>query len=158
MKNNPTPQRPFLLVDFGLLLARLIVGGVLVYAGFSKALAPTAEFAAALSNYQIFPTAWLTPMAFAIPWVEIWTGLFLIAGLYTFWAALVASLLFASFLTVLNVAKMHHIDLASCGCFGAETFSPAVTLKMDSGLFVLALVLLALNRKKRAFTADHRLD
>jgi uncharacterized membrane protein YphA (DoxX/SURF4 family) len=140
------------------LVGRLLVGGVLIYAGFSKALAPAAEFAAALANYHLFPSAWLTPMAWAVPWLEIWAGLFLVAGLYTRWAAGCSAALFAVFLTVLTLAKLRHIDLTSCGCFGAETLSPAITFKMDATLLVIALLVLFSNPQSRAFTLDSKTD
>jgi len=144
--------------DIVSLLGRLAVGGVLLYAGFSKALAPAAEFAAALDTYHLFPAAALTPIALVVPWFEIWTGLFLIAGLYTCWAAGCAAGLFTTFLAVLASAKMRHIDLASCGCFGAETLSPAVTVKLDAGLWVIALLLLFFHRRTRSLTLDSKCD
>ena len=145
-------------LDLLLLAGRLIVGGVLVYAGFSKALTPAAEFAAALANYKLFPASALLPLAYAIPWVEIWTGLFLIAGLYTDAAAGLAAGLFLAFLGALGTAKLRHIDLASCGCFGAETFSPQTVIKMDAALFVVAALLVYFNRQPRGLTLDAKLN
>jgi putative oxidoreductase len=145
------------LTDLLSLLGRLLVGGVLVYAGFSKALAPSAEFAGALAAYHLFPTALLTPLSIAMPWIEIWTGLFLIAGLYTTIAAGCATALFAGFLTVLTTARLRHIDLTSCGCFGAETFSPQTTLKLDIALLVVSVLLLTASRSLRRWTLDSSL-
>jgi|GEM_PF-430740 len=143
---------------YALLLVRLLIGGVLLYAGFAKALAPAAEFAAAMANYHLFPSSGLLPMAWIIPWIEIWTGLFLIAGLYTQAAAAVASGLFVSFLAVMASALWRHIDLASCGCFGAETFSPHTTFKIDIGLLLLSLLLTYCYRRTWPFTVDHKVD
>jgi uncharacterized membrane protein YphA (DoxX/SURF4 family) len=85
--------------DIVILFARLAIGGVLLYAGFMKAVTPSAEFAAILETYKLFPPSLLTPLSIGLPYVEMWTGLFLLAGLYTRQAALIAALLFISFLT-----------------------------------------------------------
>src|SRR5262245_20810692 len=79
-------------------VARLAVGGVLIYAGFVKAAGPTAEFAAAIAGYKLLPAAWLTPLALALPYIEMWVGLFVLCGLYTPRASLAAALLLAVFL------------------------------------------------------------
>jgi len=138
-------------------LGRLLVGGVLVYAGFSKALAPAAEFAAALTNYQLFPAAVVMPLAIALPWLEIWTGLFLIAGLYMPLASTLSTLLFAGFLSTMGLAKLHHVDLTNCGCFGGETMSPQTTFKMDVVLLAIALAVWFANRQPRELTLDRHL-
>ena len=41
--------------DIIILFARLAIGGVLLFAGFMKAVGPSAEFAAILSTYKLFP-------------------------------------------------------------------------------------------------------
>jgi putative oxidoreductase len=128
------------LREWGVLLARLIVGGILLYAGFLKAIGPTAEFAAAIEAYRLVPSAWLNPLSMGLPYLEIWTGLFLILGFYTRWGAWAASLLFVSFIGALGSALLRGIDLASCGCFGPEVFPPKITLVMDVALLGLSVL------------------
>ena len=107
------------LNDLVVLLSRLAIGGVLLYAGFMKAVGPSAEFAAALETYKLFPSSFLSPLAIGVPYVEMWAGLFLLTGLYTRQAALIAAILFISFLTFISSTFLRGIDLASCGCFGS---------------------------------------
>src|SRR4051812_22819883 len=76
------------------LLLRVIVGSILVYAGFMKAAPPPADFAAAIEPYLLFPASLITPIAFALPWIEMWVGTFLIAGFMTHESAILSSILF----------------------------------------------------------------
>src|SRR5450755_4331896 len=102
-----------------LCVARALVGGILIYAGFMKAAGPAAEFAAAIAAYKIVPATLNAPMSMALPYIEMWVGLFVLFGLYTQEAALAASFLFSLFFVALAAALLRGIDLASCGCFGA---------------------------------------
>ena len=44
------------------LLSRIVVGAVLLYSGFMKAVGPSAEFSAAISAYKILPPAFVGPL------------------------------------------------------------------------------------------------
>lgn len=154
----PTPvpiwRNPLQLV---LLLGRVAVAGVLLYAGFQKAVAPAAEFAAAMANYHLFPTAILKPLSIAVPYVEMWIGLFLLTGLHTRWAALAAASLFAGFIAVIGITALRGIDLASCGCFGSDLFSPKITLVMDAVLLVLSVLIWKRAGSRPPYSLDHAL-
>ena len=128
MKNNP-------------LIARLIVGGVLIYAGFMKAIGPSAEFAGLVAAYKVLPAALVGPFAVGLPYVEMWVGLFVLTGFYTRQAAVAAVALFSAFFLALVSTMARGIDLASCGCFGAETMSPRVTVLLDIVLFGLSVLI-----------------
>jgi putative oxidoreductase len=122
-----------------LFIARALVGGILIYAGFMKAAGPSAEFAAAIAAYKILPAALITPASVALPYIEMWVGLFVLFGLYMRAAALAATFLFSLFLITLSSALLRGIDLASCGCFGADTLSPRYTIVMDAVLLALSV-------------------
>ncbi len=139
------------------LFARVLVGGVLVYAGFLKAAGPSAEFAAALAAYKLFPPFLITPLSTLVPYVEMWVGLFVFTGFYTRYSSLAAAVLFTIFLSVLGSALLRGIDLASCGCFGADMLSPHRTLAMDTVLFVLSLTTHKLNRYPTRWSLDQAL-
>jgi uncharacterized membrane protein YphA (DoxX/SURF4 family) len=128
MKNNP-------------LLWRLMVGGILIYAGFMKAIGPTAEFAAIIAAYKILPAALVTPLSIALPYIEMWVGLFVLAGFCTRQAAIAAVVLFSVFFLALASALVRGIDLASCGCFGPDALSPRYTIIMDVVLLALSVVI-----------------
>src|SRR5690242_9347827 len=116
------------------LLARIVVGGVLVYAGFMKASGPSAEFAGIIAAYKILPPPMVTPVSIGLPYIEMWIGLFLLTGLYTRQAAVAAMALSSIFLLALASTLARGIDLASCGCFGADALSPRHTMFLDAGL------------------------
>jgi uncharacterized membrane protein YphA (DoxX/SURF4 family) len=120
------------------LCVRLLIGGVLLYAGFLKAMAPSAEFAAVIATYKLLPSSLVTPLSLILPYVEMWVGIFFVAGLYTRQAALAAMLMFCVFLIALGTALARGIDLSSCGCFGPHNSSPKITVAMDACLMILA--------------------
>ena len=123
------------------LIARALIGGLLIYAGFMKAVGPSAEFAAVISTYKILPADLITPISIAIPYLEMWIGLFLFFGLYTRHASLAATFLFSLFLIALSSVLLRGIDLVSCGCFGPEAISPRYTILLDAVLLVLSVTL-----------------
>jgi len=144
--------------DFSGLFGRLVVGGVLLYAGFMKAVGPSAEFAAAIAAYKILPSAWVTPLALGLPYVEMWVGLFVLTGFYTRRAALAAAALFILFVLTLASARVRGIDLASCGCFGSDTLSPRYTLILDTALLALSVMVYRLSKYVRPWSLDQALQ
>jgi uncharacterized membrane protein YphA (DoxX/SURF4 family) len=138
-----------------LLMARLIVGGILLYAGFMKAMAPLAEFVAAIDAYHLLPYKVITPLAFGLPWIEMWVGIFLIAGYAMRLSASLATMLFTMFFGVLGSAIARGIDLSSCGCFGSETMSPRQTIGMDAILLAFSIGLIRLSAQPRPYSLDN---
>ena len=128
-------------IPFFSFLFRAIVGGVLVYAGFMKAIGPSAEFAAILSAYKLLPAALVTPVSIALPFIEMWIGLFVLAGFWTRQAAVAAAVLFGVFFIALASTLIRGIDLASCGCFGPDAMSPRSTIMMDAALLGLSILI-----------------
>ena len=101
-----------------LLISRLILGGVFVYASFDKILHPH-EFAEVVYNYQILPDALVNLTAILLPWLELCAGVFLILGLFVRGAIFTCNVLLAVFLVALafNLARGLDID---CGCFSSS--------------------------------------
>ena len=86
--------------------ARFIVGGVFIYAGWLKAVAPAASL-------TIF-------IALVVPWLEIYLGLFLITGVFTAYSALCLGATLLGFEGLLLQAIIRKLPVTSCGCFGAS--------------------------------------
>ena len=63
------------------LIARLILGVIFIYASIDKILHPAA-FAKAVYNYQILPGALINLTSLILPWLELVLGLFLMIGLF----------------------------------------------------------------------------
>jgi uncharacterized membrane protein YphA (DoxX/SURF4 family) len=105
-------------ITIPLLMSRLLLGGVFVYASFDKVLHPSA-FAEAVYNYQILPDALLNLTAILLPWLELCVGLFLILGLCIRGAAFTCSALLTLFFTALSFDFARGLDI-DCGCFAAS--------------------------------------
>ncbi len=140
------------------LIGRLLVGGVLLYAGFIKALGPSAEFAAAIEAYKILPAgvAWL--LAQGLPYLEMGLGLYLICGFQTRRSALTAAALFGVFILALSSSFLRGIDIGSCGCFGVGSTSPKTTLVLDTVLFITSLLTFRLSKTPGAYSLDRTLQ
>ena len=98
------------------LIFRLVLAGILGYAGFVKLIEPGGARFAILA-YRVFPVEWASFLGWALPGLEVLLALLLIVGLFTRWAALVTGLLMAAFIAgIASVwARGYSID---CGCFG----------------------------------------
>ena len=62
------------------ILCRLVLGGVFIYASLDK-IANPAEFAKAIGNYHVLPFGLENLLALFLPWLELLTGILLIAGI-----------------------------------------------------------------------------
>ena len=100
-----------------LIIFRIILGGLFVYAGVTKALAPL-DFAQNIRNYQIVGQSLSLIAAIILPWLEILAGAFLVAGIWKRGAALVISGLLVFFIVLTIVTMIRGLDV-DCGCFGA---------------------------------------
>ena len=61
------------------LISRLILGAVFIYASLDKIMNPD-DFAKAIGNYHVLPFGLENLLALVLPWVELLTGLCLIIG------------------------------------------------------------------------------
>lgn len=95
-------------------LLRFILGGLFVYAGILKLMDPDG-FAMTINLYGLVTWQMSTILAYAIPTVEIITGLALALDVRGALAVLVAQLL--GFMCILLYALYIGLD-ADCGCFG----------------------------------------
>ena len=103
--------------------ARLILGGVFVYSGWVKAVAPAEEFAYAIETYKVVPAALTMFIAVTVPWLEIYLGVFLVTGVFTGYSAFCLGALLLGFEGLLLQAIIRKLPVTSCGCFGASKSS-----------------------------------
>lgn len=134
------------------LLARLAVGLVMAYAGLIKALAPAEEFAFAIEGYKVLGPKLSLAAAYIMPWVELWAGLLLAAGVYTRALALFCGGMLLFFEALLAQAMLRGLPVTSCGCFGSAG-SNSIGYEFTQNLVFLALAWLAY-RYGRAWSAD----
>ena len=103
--------------------ARIILGGIFVYASVDKILHP-AVFAEAVYNYQILPDSLVNLTAIFLPWLELILGACLIAGIWMPGAALIANMLLLAFTGALLFNLARGLDI-HCGCFTADAGAEA---------------------------------
>ena len=111
MKNAHLKYQPIIT-----LLARLILGAVLLAAGGLKAFKPS-ESAGAVAAYKILPNNIAHIIGYALPWLEIAVGILLIIGLSVRFAAVVSALVMLVFVAAIISVWARGI-LIDCGCFG----------------------------------------
>lgn len=130
---------------FGL-LARLILGGVLLVAGYLKAFTPDKSMMA-VRAYEILPIWLANAMGVILPWLEIGAGLLLIIGVGIRYASIFGSALMALFIIAIAQAWARGLSI-DCGCFGGGgSIDPSQTkyleeILRDTGLALLGLYLL----------------
>src|ERR1700692_3224385 len=116
------------------LLLRIALGGIFVYAAWSKLKDPWALFAMAINSYQVLPLWAVEWLARTLPWIELLIGallivgrtvrlstagqsLLLIVGRWMPLATAATSLLLLVFFTLIVRARLLGIEI-NCGCFG----------------------------------------
>jgi len=102
------------------LLSRLALGGVFIYSGGIKALSPAEEFAYAIESYKVVNAQLSLYAAYAVPWIELWAGLLLAAGVFTRLNALFIGGMLVFFELLLGQAWLRKLPITSCGCFGSS--------------------------------------
>ena len=134
------------------LVARLIVGVVLIYASLSK-IPNSFYFSIQIENYRIVGRGIARMVAVTLPWIELVTGLCLIAGWWLRPASFIANGLFLLFIVGIISALVRGLDI-ECGCFGSgihETVSFSLLLR-DIVLFgfCMFIFLSTVNNKSKS--------
>jgi uncharacterized membrane protein YphA (DoxX/SURF4 family) len=128
------------------LLARLILGGVLLVAGYLKAFSPDKSMMA-VRAYELLPIWLANVLGIILPWLEIGAGFLLIIGVAIRYAAIFGSALMVLFIIAIAQAWARGLSI-DCGCFGGGgTIDPSKTkyleeILRDTGLGLLGLYLL----------------
>ncbi|WP_409483138.1 MauE/DoxX family redox-associated membrane protein [Arsenicicoccus dermatophilus] len=111
---DPAPRRSW--QPWTSLVARLLLGGVLVWSGLSKitALETSAE---AVRAYRILPYDVANVVGYVLPVLELALGLLLLLGLFTRLSGLAGALLMLVFVGGIASVWARGISI-DCGCFG----------------------------------------
>jgi uncharacterized membrane protein YphA (DoxX/SURF4 family) len=104
------------------LVARLVTGGVWIYAGALK-LPDPAQSVQAVRAYQLLPSSTASAVGQLLPILEIVVGSMLVLGLLTRGAAVVSALLFVAFIIGIASVWARGIEI-DCGCFGGGGYDP----------------------------------
>jgi len=131
-------------------LARLVLGGIFIYASLDKIVHPL-EFAKIIRNYQILPVFLITLPALILPWLELFAGICLVSGICERSAAMLLTFLLFLFIIALGVNAFRGIDV-SCGCFStsaSDTENPLVLILRDLLILLPGLLIIFFNREKK---------
>jgi uncharacterized membrane protein YphA (DoxX/SURF4 family) len=160
MSTEPGLVRQFSRSDAMIVLFRLVIGGLFIYMGIVKAMAPV-TFLKLIRQYEMFPDSvwWLLNFTVAtLPWIEILCGLLLILGVNLRGTALLIMVMLAVFtpMIFLRGQAIHAKDHLSfckiyfdCGC-GAGVVNFCWKMAENIALFLAALCIL-LSRSRRFY-------
>lgn len=128
----------------GIVVLRLLLGGIFLMAGWSK-LGMTMQTLAAIYSYQIvLPDGLAQAVAVALPWVEILLGALIVIGLWPRVTPIAAALVLGAF-TVLTAQAWWRGLAMDCGCLDWEAIHPTLAVLSTAGGATLRnLVLLGL--------------
>ena len=120
-----------------LLVLRIALGAVMLYAAYTKLSQPWLVFALSIDSYQLLPEWAVLFVARTLPWFELVLGVLLIAGIGLRYAAAASSALLLVFFGIMvrSYAKGLGID---CGCFGVGEALTPKTLVRDGILLAMS--------------------
>jgi uncharacterized membrane protein YphA (DoxX/SURF4 family) len=148
---------PFTIRRLIIWLGRLVLGGIFIYAGYSKIFLPNefywplpmlkfsisanlSNFGFQVESYKMLPAAGVAFVSHVLPFAEIMLGLLLLIGWrLRIWASLV-TLLMLLFLTVVTRAYILHMDI-NCGCFATPEPVSLKKIAEDSFMVLLAVLM-----------------
>jgi uncharacterized membrane protein YphA (DoxX/SURF4 family) len=139
------------------LLGRVLLGAIFIYAGYSKAFLPNSTFwplfflkfsiSTNLSNFalqveafKLLPAWEVQFVAHVLPFTEIALGLLVLSGWkLRIWGLLLSAIMVGFFVVVLR-AYLLHMDI-NCGCFATPEPINLKKVLEDAGLSALALLM-----------------
>ncbi len=138
-------------------VGRLVLGGIFIYAGYSKAFLPNtnfwpffilrfsinmniSNFAAQVEAFKLLPPWGVQFVAHTLPFTEIILGLLVLIGWrLRIWATLLTLIMLGFFSVVLR-AYLVHMDI-NCGCFATPEIIGLKKVLEDAALSGLALLM-----------------
>jgi uncharacterized membrane protein YphA (DoxX/SURF4 family) len=135
---------------------RLGIGILLLVAGALKAHDGPAATAVTIAGYRILPTPLVAPLGVALPYFEMFLGLYLAAGLFTRISAWVATVQFGIFSIAVASLVIRQIP-ADCGCFGSALPVPPTWGHVAVDVLLALLTAAIALRGPGAFALDRML-
>ena len=133
------------------IILHLLFGGVFVYAGALKAADP-GIFVMDVRSFDLLPDPYAAWLAMFLPWLEIFSGLAVISGLFRKGGLLVLNASLVAFLIAIGLSWYRGIDI-QCGCFGSSDASGNHLELIVRDVLLLALGLYLQGRGSRRLTA-----
>ena len=114
------------------------------------------DLAAAIAGFRLLPAGAVGPLALALPFFELLLGGYLVAGLFTRTAAIVAAVKIVIYAGAIASAVIRHIP-ANCGCFGPHDTAVADWPHVAFDLALAFLSALVAYRAPGILAVDRRL-
>jgi uncharacterized membrane protein YphA (DoxX/SURF4 family) len=149
MADTTAPRRRWLSRAL-LVILRLGVGGLFIYASIEKLIYPD-QFADIVHEYQFLPMGWVNLAAVTLPWIELAMGACLIAGIWVPGAALISVGLTLMFIGGIAWALGKGVEDFHCGCFTTlqeETDDPVRVLWRDGWLLAATVALFVMSYRR----------
>lgn len=127
--------RPYVTI-----LLRLLLGGVFLYAAYTKLREPWEVFAMSIAAYGLLPEWGVWAAARMLPWLELVLAVVIISGYGLRYSSLATTGLLGIFFAVMlySFAKGMGID---CGCFGPGDALGPRSLLRDGALLAASILL-----------------
>jgi uncharacterized membrane protein YphA (DoxX/SURF4 family) len=126
-----------------LIVLRVLMGVMFIYAAWTKLREPWAVFALAVDAYGMLPQWGVVAVARVLPWAELALGVVLLAGIFSRLSTLASSGILLFFFVLLTYSYVKGLKV-DCGCFGfGEAISPR-TLLRDGALLTASLAMTVL--------------
>lgn len=135
-----------------IILLRLILGGLFIYASWGKLLNPE-DFGRAIRGYDMLPLGSISILSVLLPYLEFFSGLFLIFGIFKRGSALIIITLLVVFLVGLTQAYARGLSI-DCGCFSVTSKAENqggsyLLIRIIEDIFMLLAAFLIYNFERR---------
>ena len=144
-------MKDFLSNRFLQLILRFIIGAIFIYASVNK-LFHAEEFAKAIKNYELLPFTTINFLAIVMPYIEFFTGLLLIIGIFKKGSSGIVVISLTVFLFALISAYARGLDI-NCGCFSLDSTGSKseilVRIFQDLILLVMSVIVYVFCEKKK---------
>jgi putative oxidoreductase len=123
-----------------LLVLRLILAFVFIYAGAEKISSPV-TFAESVSNYQLLNAFFIVLVSVLLPWLEVFCGVLLLSGVAVRENAFLINVMLSVFILAGIISLMRGLDI-DCGCFGDASVKLGFMKIFENVLLLIAGILL----------------
>jgi len=134
------------------LILRLVLAAVFLYAAWTKLRESWLLFAMAIDAYGLLPQWAVETLARVLPWFELTLGILLLSGLWLRQTAAISSALLLVFFGVMIRSYGKGLQI-NCACFGFGEAISLKTLVRDGLLVVSSVVLTTLAFRRSRFSA-----
>ncbi|MBI9073340.1 MAG: DoxX family membrane protein [Melioribacteraceae bacterium] len=126
-----------LLNKYFVLISRLILSLVFIFAGIEKIISPEL-FAESINNYRLFPLFTINLIAITIPWIELVTGICLLLGITIKDNLKIINSLMLFFILIVFISVLRGLDI-DCGCYGTNAAQKVGFIKILENIILFLM-------------------